>query len=243
MPQPHLVFDHVGQSFRGQHVLDGVTLEVQRGEFVSLIGHSGCGKSTLLNLAAGLLTPSSGAVRFEGAPVAGPGPDRGMVFQHHSLLPWLSVYDNVRVAVDAVFRDRREQKQAERREHIERVLRAVRLWDHRHKQPGELSGGMRQRCAVARAFAVHPRLLLLDEPFGAIDALTRTALHEELLALWQLDSATETVLMVTHDIDEALYLSDRVVVMTNGPRATIAEIVRVDLPRPRDRRDVLRHPT
>jgi ABC-type nitrate/sulfonate/bicarbonate transport system ATPase subunit len=153
------------------------------------------------------------------------------------------VYDNVRVAVDAVFRDRREQKQAERREHIERVLRAVRLWDHRHKQPGELSGGMRQRCAVARAFAVHPRLLLLDEPFGAIDALTRTALHEELLALWQLDSATETVLMVTHDIDEALYLSDRVVVMTNGPRATIAEIVRVDLPRPRDRRDVLRHPT
>jgi nitrate ABC transporter ATP-binding subunit len=238
----YLEVSNVVKSFGRFTALDGVDLSIRRGEFVSLIGHSGCGKSTLLDLIAGLTKPTSGTLTLEGEPITRPGADRGMVFQHHSLLPWLSVYDNVYQAVDSVFRDKRVVKQAEKTERIERILRVVGLWEHRQKKPGELSGGMRQRCAVARAFAVQPRVLLLDEPFGAVDALTKAALHDELISLWSFDRTTETVIMVTHDIDEAIYLSDRIVVMTNGPRATVREVVEVPLARPRDKRGMLHEP-
>lgn len=243
MATPYLAINGVSKSFKGGYTaIAGVDLEIRRGEFVSLIGHSGCGKSTLLGLIAGLTKPTNGSVELEGRPISGPGPDRGMVFQGHSLLPWLSVYANVYEAVDAVFPGRRPPEKQEKRERVERVLRVVGLWEHRDKRPGELSGGMRQRTAVARAFAVVPRVLLLDEPFGALDALTRASLHDELLALWSFDRETETVVMVTHDIDEAIYLSDRIVVMTNGPRATIREVVTVPISRPRDKRSMLHHP-
>jgi ABC-type nitrate/sulfonate/bicarbonate transport system ATPase subunit len=191
---------------------------------------------------AGLTFPTAGHVVLEGESIRRPGADRGMVFQHHGLLPWLSVHDNVAVAVDSVQRDKRVATALEKAERVEHVLRMVGLWEHRHKKPGMLSGGMRQRCAVARAFAIRPRVLLLDEPFGAVDALTRASLHDELNRLWSDERATETVIMVTHDMDEAIYLSDRIVVMTNGPRASIREIVPVTLPRPRDKRAMLHDP-
>ncbi|MBI2761237.1 MAG: ABC transporter ATP-binding protein [Chloroflexi bacterium] len=233
----HVTIEHLTKTFQGRNgdytAVRDVNLEIGRGEFVTLIGHSGCGKSTVMNIIAGLEQPTSGQVLVEGVPVREPGPERGMVFQNYSLLPWLSVEANVYEAVDSVFRGKsRDWK----REQVERCLRVVHLWDHRRKKPHEISGGMKQRTAIARAFAVHPRVLLLDEPFGALDALTRTSLQEELLSIWALDSATETVVMVTHDIDEATYLSDRIAVMTNGPGGTIGEIVEVPIPRPRDKR-------
>jgi nitrate ABC transporter ATP-binding subunit len=237
---PYLEIRGVTKAFSGGYVaVEGIDLSIRKGEFVSLIGHSGCGKSTLLNMIAGLIPPSTGELVLEGEPIRSPGADRGMVFQHHGLLPWLSVHDNVSVAVDSVERDKRVATALEKAERVEHVLRMVGLWEHRHKKPGLLSGGMRQRCAVARAFAVRPRVLLLDEPFGAVDALTRASLHDELNRLWSDDRATETVIMVTHDMDEAIYLSDRIVVMTNGPRASIREVVPVTLPRPRDKRAML----
>jgi nitrate ABC transporter ATP-binding subunit len=237
---PYLEIRDVTKAFDGGYVaVEAVNLDIGRGEFVSLIGHSGCGKSTLLNMIAGLTHPSAGELTLEGERITRPGADRGMVFQHHGLLPWLSVRDNVAVAVDSVRRDMRAATEADKAERVERVLRMVGLWEHRQKKPGMLSGGMRQRCAVARAFAVRPRVLLLDEPFGAVDALTRASLHDELNRLWSDDRTTETVIMVTHDIDEAIYLSDRIVVMTNGPRASIREVVEVTLPRPRDKRAML----
>jgi nitrate ABC transporter ATP-binding subunit len=243
---PDVRFDSVSKSFgRGQHAYTAVTditLDVRRGEFVSFIGHSGCGKSTLLNLVAGLSAPTSGAVLVEGAPVTEPGPDRAMVFQHHGLLPWLSVHDNVDIAVAAVDPGSPTGHGPLRPERVEAVLRAVGLWDHRHKRPSQISGGMKQRTAIARAFAVQPRLLLLDEPFGALDALTKSSLHGQLLDLWSADRNCDTVLMVTHDIDESIFLSDRVVVMTNGPAATIREVVDIDLPRPREKRAVMATP-
>jgi nitrate ABC transporter ATP-binding subunit len=239
----HLQIEDVSKVFAGgratYNALSHVNLEVARGEFVSLIGHSGCGKSTLLNLIAGLDRPTAGRLRVAGQPIERPGPDRGLVFQHHALLPWLSVYDNVYQPLDAVFPRRPGAQKADQ---VAQVLRVVGLWEHRHKKPSEISGGMKQRTAVARAFAVHPSVLLLDEPFGALDALTRAALQEELLKLWQLDSATETVLMVTHDIDEAIYLADRIAVMTNGPGGTIGEVIDVPLPRPRDKRAIVHTP-
>ncbi|MBI2766157.1 MAG: ABC transporter ATP-binding protein [Chloroflexi bacterium] len=239
MTAPYLELRGVGQSFGKYTAVAGIDLSVTRGEFVTLIGHSGCGKSTLLNLIAGLGKPTAGSIELDGKPISGPGADRGMVFQNHSLLPWLSVYANVYEAVDAVFPGRRPQEKQVKRDRVERLLRVVGLWEHRDKRPGELSGGMRQRTAVARAFAIVPRVLLLDEPFGALDALTRTSLQDELINLWSFDQATETVLMVTHDIDEAIYLSDRIVVMTNGPRATVREVVQVPLARPRERHAML----
>ncbi|HEX2172859.1 MAG TPA: ABC transporter ATP-binding protein [Dehalococcoidia bacterium] len=241
--EPYLRIQDVSKTFQtggaSYAALAGVSLDIAWGEFVSLIGHSGCGKSTLLNLIAGLTRPTAGALTLAGEPIARPGPDRGLVFQHHALLPWLTVYGNVYEAVDAVFPRRAK---AEKAGQVEEVLRLVGLWDHRHKRPAEISGGMKQRTAVARAFAVHPRVLLLDEPFGALDALTKSSLHDELLALWTSDSKSETVVLVTHDIDEAIFLSDRIVVMTNGPRARIGEVVPVDLPRPRDKRALIHHP-
>jgi nitrate/nitrite transport system ATP-binding protein len=224
----------------GRYVaVENINLDVARGEIVSLIGHSGCGKSTVLNVIGGLVRPTAGEVLLTGRRIDGPGPDRGLVFQHYSLLPWLSVWANVYEAVDAVLTDRASREKAEL---VEDVLRMVHLWDHREKLPSQISGGMKQRAAIARAFAIHPQVLLLDEPFGALDALTRASLQEELLNLWSLDNRTETVVLVTHDIDEAIFLSDRIVVMSNGPAATIGEILHVPLPRPRDKRELLHSP-
>jgi nitrate ABC transporter ATP-binding subunit len=188
---------------------------------------------------AGLQAPTAGVITLEGKTVREPGPDRALVFQNYSLLPWMNVWDNIFEAVDSVVTD---ASKAEKRERVEHFLRMVGLWDHRQKRPAQISGGMKQRVAVARAFAVHPSVLLLDEPFGALDALTRASLQEELIKLWSLDNSTETVIMVTHDIEEAIFLSDRIAVMTNGPAATIGEVVEVPLARPRHEREIVADP-
>jgi nitrate ABC transporter ATP-binding subunit len=222
-----------------QHVLRGVDLKVERGEFVSLIGHSGCGKSTLLNVAGGLTSPDGGTALLDGEPITGPGPDRAMVFQNYSLLPRLSLLQNVDVAVASA---RPEHTASERDALVGKYLTAVGLWEARHKRPSQVSGGMQQRAAVARAFAVEPKALLLDEPFGALDALTRARLQGQLIDLWQSESDTEIVLMVTHGIDEAILLSDRIVVMSNPPNPSVVDVIEVDIPRPRNRVNVLDSP-
>ena len=217
---------------RGPYVaLRDIDLEVERGEFVTLIGHSGCGKSTLLNLVAGLTNPTSGVLLLEERELKGPGPDRGVVFQNHSLLPWLSCLDNVLLAVERVFGERETRMQLR-----QRSLAALELVGMAHavaKRPHEISGGMKQRVGIARALAMEPKMLLMDEPFGALDALTRARLQDELMRIVATTGAT--VMMVTHDVDEAVLLSDRIVMMTNGPAATIGQVLRVDLPRPRNR--------
>ena len=213
-----------------------ISLHVKKGEIISLIGHSGCGKSTLLGTVSGMVKPSEGTVTANGKPVTGPGPDRGIVFQNYSLLPWLTVHENIYVAVDAVLRQAgRKEKLAV----VEKNLAMVNLWQHKDKHPGQLSGGMKQRVAIARAFAINPSILLLDEPFGALDALTKSSMHVELLKLWNLDNRDKTIVIVTHDIEEAIFLSDRVVVMNNGPAATIKEIVDVPLERPRNKKNIV----
>jgi nitrate ABC transporter ATP-binding subunit len=216
-----------------------ISLTVQKGEIISLIGHSGCGKSTLMGTISGMVKPSTGVVIANGKSVNGPGPDRGIVFQNYSLLPWLSVYRNIYEAVDSALKD---MPKAAKRELVERNLKMVHLWEHKDKLPGQLSGGMKQRVAIARAFAINPSILLLDEPFGALDALTKSNMHVELLKLWNLDNREKTIVMVTHDIEEAIFLSDRVVVMNNGPAATIKEIVPVPLERPRNKKDIVHDP-
>ncbi len=213
------------------HALHDVNLTVARGEFVTLIGHSGCGKSTLLNLIAGLLMPTSGALLCDNREIASPGPERAVVFQNHSLLPWLTCYENVHLAVERVF-----GAKANRTELKRRTLDALELVGMSHatnKRPHEISGGMKQRVGIARALAMEPKVLLMDEPFGALDALTRAHLQDELLKI--VARTQSTVVMVTHDVDEAVLLSDRIVMMTNGPAATIGEILRVELERPRNR--------
>jgi nitrate/nitrite transport system ATP-binding protein len=216
-----------------------ISLSVKKGEIVSLIGHSGCGKSTLMATISGMVKPTSGEVIANSQKVTGPGPDRGIVFQNYSLLPWLTVYRNIYEAVDAALKGK---STGEKKELVERNLRMVNLWEHKDKLPGQLSGGMKQRVAIARAFAINPSILLLDEPFGALDALTKSNMHVELLKLWNLDNRDKTILMVTHDIEEAIFLSDRVVVMNNGPAATIKEIVDVPLDRPRNKKDIVHDP-
>ena len=222
-----------------QAVLRDVSLEVQEGEFVSLIGHSGCGKSTVLKAIGGLLEVDAGRITLDGAPIAGPGPDRAMVFQSYSLLPRLTLVDNVRCAVRSA-RPGWSTEQADTAS--EKYLTAVGLWDHKDKKPAQVSGGMQQRTAVARAFAVEPRALLLDEPFGALDALTRARLQAQLIDLWRSESETEIVLMVTHGIDEAILLSDRIVVMGNPPGDSLIDTIPVPLARPRDRVSVIGMP-
>lgn len=227
-----------GRKAAYQEVLRGVDVTIECGEFVSLIGHSGCGKSTLLNIIAGLLRADSGEILLDGRPVTSPGPDRAMVFQNYSLLPGMSVLANVREASRAA----RPQRPKELNDSIvERYLTAVGLWEHRNKRPGQISGGMQQRTAVARAFAVAPRLLLLDEPFGALDALTRAQLQQQLVELWGQESETETVVMVTHGIDEAILLADRIVVMATPPNPSVLDIIPVPIDRPRDRVSIVDH--
>jgi nitrate/nitrite transport system ATP-binding protein len=216
-----------------------ISLSVRKGEIISLIGHSGCGKSTLMGTISGMVKPSSGEVIANGKSVTKPGPDRGIVFQNYSLLPWLSVYKNIFVAVDSALPGKTF---AQKKELVERNLKMVNLWDHKDKLPGQLSGGMKQRVAIARAFAINPSILLLDEPFGALDALTKSSMHVELLKLWNLDNREKTIVMVTHDIEEAIFLSDRVVVMNNGPEATIKEIVSIPLERPRNKKLIVHDP-
>ncbi|GAB2523162.1 ABC transporter ATP-binding protein [Spirosoma aerophilum] len=216
-----------------------INLTVGKGEIVSIIGHSGCGKSTLMNAISGMVKPSKGEVIANGKVVKGPGPDRGIVFQNYSLLPWLSVYKNIFEAVDSVMTDK---TRAEKITIVEDSLNMVNLWAHKDKLPGQLSGGMKQRVAIARAFAINPSILLLDEPFGALDALTKGSMHIELLKLWNLDNRNKTIVMVTHDIEEAIFLSDRVIVMNNGPEATIREIVDVPLDRPRNKKAIAHDP-
>jgi ABC-type nitrate/sulfonate/bicarbonate transport system ATPase subunit len=222
-----------------QSVLRDVSMDVEPGEFVSLIGHSGCGKSTLLKAIGGLLPFDAGSITLDGAPIDGPGPDRAMVFQSYSLLPRLSLLDNVRYAVRCARPAWGTQKADAA---SERYLTAVGLWEHKDKRPGQVSGGMLQRTAVARAFAVEPRALLLDEPFGALDALTRARLQSQLIDLWRSESETEIVVMVTHGIDEAILLSDRIVVMGNPPGLSVVDTIPVGLARPRDRVSVIDEP-
>ena len=217
--------------------LKDINLSVSKGEFVTLIGHSGCGKSTLLNLIAGLTTPTEGTLLCANREIKGPGPERAMVFQNHSLLPWLTCFENVYLAVERVFgstsTNRSGESKALLKKRTEAVLEMVGLNHAMHKRPGEISGGMKQRVGIARALSMEPQVLLMDEPFGALDALTRAKLQDELLEIVQ--KTHSTVVMVTHDVDEAVLLSDRIVMMTNGPAATIGDILPVDLPRPRNR--------
>jgi nitrate ABC transporter ATP-binding subunit len=240
-----LVIDQVWKGFPGhrsadpQWVLRDVSFTVEPGEFVSLIGHSGCGKSTLLNVVGGLSPCDGGEVRLDDEVVSEPHPDRSMVFQDYSLLPRLSLARNIAVAVSAARRDWTREKVSSA---VERYLTGVGLWAARDKKPHQVSGGMQQRCAVARAFAVEPRALLLDEPFGALDALTRARLQSQLVELWTSESETEIVLMVTHGIDEATLLSDRIVVLRNPPGASVADVIPVALDRPRDRVSVVDKP-
>ena len=211
--------------------LQNVNLTVAKGEFVALIGHSGCGKSTLLNLIAGLTTPTQGTLLCANREIAGPGPERAVVFQNHSLLPWLTCFENVYLAVERVFAATESKTQLKAR--VDTVLAMVGLTAAAQKRPGEISGGMKQRVGIARALSMEPKVLLLDEPFGALDALTRAKLQDELLLI--VANTQSTVVMVTHDVDEAVLLSDKIVMMTNGPSATIGEVLSVDLPRPRNR--------
>jgi nitrate/nitrite transport system ATP-binding protein len=218
-------------------VFDQVNFGIARGEFVCIIGHSGCGKSTILNILAGLDSASEGVVIMDGREVAGPSLDRGVIFQNHSLLPWKSTLRNVSFAVRA---RRPDWSKAQVLDHSLRYLDLVGLKGVEQRKPSQLSGGMRQRVGIARAFAIEPKLLLMDEPFGALDALTRGMIQEELIRIWE--KTNQTVFMITHDVDEAILLADRVLLMTNGPHARVAESVKIDIPRPRDRSRIIHHP-
>jgi nitrate/nitrite transport system ATP-binding protein len=231
----YLTISHVdmvfGEGATSNPVLKGIDLTVARGEFISLIGHSGCGKSTVLNIVAGLLKATDGGVILDGREVNAPGPDRAVVFQNHSLLPWLTVYQNVELAVQRIFRDTKSKQ--EQRDWILHNLEMVHMEHAIDRLPSQISGGMKQRVGIARALAMEPKVLLLDEPFGALDALTRAHLQDEVIRIQS--ELGNTVLMITHDVDEAVLLSDRVVMMTNGPSATIGQVLGIDLPRPRNR--------
>jgi nitrate/nitrite transport system ATP-binding protein len=211
-------------------VLDGINLTIHEDEYISIIGHSGCGKSTLLKMVAGLEKPTSGSIRLDGKEIRKPGAERMMVFQQYSLLPWLTVTENVRLAVDEVLK---KASPIEKKQIVSEHLAMVNLTAAANKYPDELSGGMKQRVGIARALAIRPKVLLMDEPFGALDALTRGKLQRQVLDIWE--NHPQTVMMITHDVDEALYMSDRIVMMTNGPHAKIGEILEVPFAHPRDR--------
>jgi nitrate/nitrite transport system ATP-binding protein len=235
----YLKIDQVAKTFRrglaSTEVLRDINLVIDKGEYVSIIGHSGCGKSTLLNIIAGLTEATSGGILLENQEVNAPGPERAVVFQNHSLLPWLTVYDNVALAVNKVFGSRKPR--AERHDWIMHNLDLVQMRHASDKRPGEISGGMKQRVGIARALAMEPKILLLDEPFGALDALTRAHLQDSVMDIHA--RLGNTMIMITHDVDEAVLLSDRIVMMTNGPAATIGEVLPVRLERPRRRLDLV----
>ena len=235
MDKLHLEISGVNMDFPTPNghfrALEDVNIKVKKGEFVSIIGHSGCGKSTVLNIVAGLYQATAGGVILNGKEVVGPGPERAMVFQNHSLLPWLSAYENVELAVKTIFKGKKSK--AEMKEWIEHNMKLVHMEHAMDKRPDEISGGMKQRVGIARALAMEPEVLLLDEPFGALDALTRAHLQDSVMEI-QADLGN-TMMMVTHDVDEAVLLSDRIVMMTNGPAASVGEILKVDLDKPRDR--------
>jgi len=223
---------------RGDYtVLEGVNLTVQEGEFVCVIGHSGCGKSTLLNMVAGFTQPTSGEVRVNGKTITRPGPDRMVVFQNYSLLPWKTAFENIYLAVNSVYP---EKSKAEKIEIVRHHIAMVGLEDAANKKPKQLSGGMKQRVSIARALSIYPDVLILDEPFGALDAITREELQDELVKIWE--EHRITIMMITHDIDEALFLADRIVMMTNGPAAQIGEIMDVHFPHPRNRSQISEDP-
>jgi nitrate/nitrite transport system ATP-binding protein len=222
---------------RRAEVLAKVNLSVERGEFVAIVGPSGAGKTTLISLIAGLLRPDTGTIRLDGRVITEPGPDRGVVFQNYSLLPWMTVYENVFLAVDQVFRDWSPER---KREHTEKHIALVNLTEAREKRPSQLSGGMRQRVSVARALSINPEVLLLDEPLSALDALTRATLQDEIERIWEQDR--KTVVLITNDVDEGILLADRILTMTPGPRATLRSPVAVDIPRPRNRKAINHDP-
>ncbi len=234
--------ENIEQTFKTKKglfpALRDINLTIAKGEFVTLIGHSGCGKSTLLNLIAGLTTPTEGVLLCAGREIAGPGPDRAVVFQNHSLLPWLTCFENIYLGVERVFGG--AEKKTQLVERTQAALALVGLTAAAQKRPGEISGGMKQRVGIARALAMEPKVLLMDEPFGALDALTRAKLQDELLEI--VARTQSTVVMVTHDVDEAVLLSDKIVMMTNGPAATIGEVLQVELPRPRKRVELAESP-
>ncbi|MGL5034764.1 MAG: ABC transporter ATP-binding protein [Microcystaceae cyanobacterium] len=228
----------VYQTTRGPYtVLEGVNLDVKEGELICVIGHSGCGKSTLLNMVSGFNSPTAGTVKLKDKAIAGPGPDRMMVFQNYCLLPWKSAYENVLLAVSSVYPNKSKE---EKNKLVEHYLEMVGLTEAAKKKPNQLSGGMKQRVAIARALAISPEVLILDEPFGALDAITKEELQEELLKIWRDNQLT--ILMITHDIDEALFLADRLVMMTNGPSAKVGEILEIPFPRPRNRGQIMDDP-
>jgi nitrate/nitrite transport system ATP-binding protein len=247
---PYIQVEGVTQTFKTQRgdfvALQGIALSINKGEFVTLIGHSGCGKSTLLNLIAGLSAPTEGVLLCAGREIAGPGPERAVVFQNHSLLPWLTCFENVYLGVERVFGagsrsiGAKAEGKADLVARTHAALELVGLNQAAHKRPGEISGGMKQRVGIARALAMEPKVLLMDEPFGALDALTRAKLQDELLEI--VARSQRTVVMVTHDVDEAVLLSDRIVMLTNGPAATIGEVLEVPLPRPRKRVELAENP-
>ena len=240
-PDPFLVVDNLSKVYptkSGDYtVLDQVNLTVSEGEFVCVIGHSGCGKSTLLDMVSGFRQPTSGEVRLQGKQITQPGPDRMVVFQNYSLLPWKTAFENVYLAVNSVYPDKPKK---DKEDIVHKHLAMVGLEEAANKKPGQLSGGMKQRVSIARALAIYPQVLILDEPFGALDAITKEELQEELLQIWT--EHRVTVLMITHDIDEALFLADRVVMMTNGPAAKIGEILDIPFPRPRIRTQIMEDP-
>ncbi len=239
--QPLLCIDHVSKNYPTPNgvytVLDGVNLNVFAGEFICIIGHSGCGKSTLLNMVAGFTSPSTGEIRLQDQRITQPGPDRMMVFQNYALLPWKTAFENVYLAVKSVYS---QKSHAEKVAIVEEHLAMVGLTEAAQKKPAQMSGGMKQRVAIARALAIRPQILILDEPFGALDAITKEELQEELLTIWREHKLT--VLMITHDIDEALFLADRLVMMTNGPSAKIGEILQIPFNRPRVRSRIMEDP-
>jgi bicarbonate transport system ATP-binding protein len=239
--EPFLIVDQVSKVYptpKGPYtVLDGIDLTIFESEFICLIGHSGCGKSTLLDMVSGFRKPSTGEVRLQGKRINKPGPDRMVVFQNYALLPWKTAFENVYLGVNAVYP---EKSKKEKTEIVRSHLAMVGLEEAANKRPGQLSGGMKQRVSIARALAIRPQVLILDEPFGALDAITKEELQEELLKIW--GDHRITVLMITHDIDEALFLADRVVMMTNGPAAKIGEVMDVPFARPRDRASLLEDP-
>jgi bicarbonate transport system ATP-binding protein len=239
--QAFLSFENVSKIYptpKGPYtVLENVNLTIDQGEFICVIGHSGCGKSTLLNMVSGFNQPTHGKVLLQGQAIKEPGPDRMVVFQNYALLPWRSVFDNVYLAVNAVYPNKPE---AEKRAIVREHLALVGLAEAAEKKPTQISGGMKQRAAIARALAIRPEVLILDEPFGALDAITKEELQEELLKIW--NDHRCTVLMITHDIDEALFLANRLVMMTNGPHATIGEVLEIPFERPRDRTQIMEDP-